>query len=279
MKSKVKGQRSKNYVLRFTSSPPHGFTLLEVLVASTILSLMLAALYGVFSQTLTSKRIAEERLNRSRAARVVLLRLGEELQSSLALSPSNAGFVGYTRYDGLLPEARLSFVAALPTPLTARAAAPSEIHYWLSPDPNQARLFSLVRWGNPAIPIDAADRLPSSESSLESSPYLRPFAVSPTAARDAFVLLHKVRGFRLRFFDGRQWREEWGQNENDGTQGRIPRAVEMLLYLDDGQASQTGQAGQVGQVGQAGQAGQAGQDGYEGAVLFSTVVDLPLVDA
>jgi hypothetical protein len=224
---------------------------------------MLAALYGVFSQTLTSKRIAEERLNRSRAARVVLLRLGEELQSSLALSPSNAGFVGYTRYDELLPEARLSFVAALPTPLTAGAAVPSEIHYWLSPDPNQARLFSLVRWGNPAI--DAADPLPSSGSS--------PFSVSPTATRDAFALLHKVRGFRLRFFDGRQWREEWGQNENDEnaeTQGRIPRAVEMLLYLDDGQASQTGQAGQVG---------QAGQDGYEGAVLFSTVVDLPLVDA
>ena len=122
-----------------------GFTLLEVLVASTILSLMLAALYGVFSQTLTSKKIAEERLNRSRAVRLVLLRLGEELQSSLALSPLNARFVGHTRYEGLLPQARLSFVAALPTPLTAGGAAPIEIHYWLSPDPKQPRLFSLVR--------------------------------------------------------------------------------------------------------------------------------------
>lgn len=218
---------------------------------------MLAALYGVFSQTLMSKKIAEERLSRSRAARLVLLRLGEELQSSLALSRSNARFTGHTHYEGLLPQARLSFVAALPTPLTGGAAALSEIHYWLSPDPRQPRLFSLVRWGNPAI--DTAEPLPSSAAS--------PFSVPVAAAQDAFPLLRHVRGFRLRFFDGRQWREEWGQNEEgeqDGTQGQIPRAVEMLLYLDGGQVSQ---------------AGRGGQAEYEGAVSFSTVVDLPLVDA
>jgi prepilin-type N-terminal cleavage/methylation domain-containing protein len=260
MNPKVKSQRSKDNVLRLMFLQPAGFTLLEVLVASTILSLMLAALYGVFSQTLTSKKIAEERVSRSRAARLVLLRLGEELQSSFALSPLNARFVGRTHYEGLLPQARVSFVAALPTPLTAGGAAPSEIHYWLSPDPKQPRLFSLVRWGN--LAIDVAESLPSSPPSLFSGP-----AAARQAEQDTFPLLGQVRGFRPRFFDGRQWREEWGQNEKgekDGTQGRIPRAVEMLLYLDTGQASQTGQAGQAE---------------YEGVVSFSTVVDLPLVDA
>src|SRR5712691_9102382 len=54
-----------------------GFTLLEILVASAILSLVLAALYGVFSRTLASKRLAEERADRSRSARIVLLRMGK----------------------------------------------------------------------------------------------------------------------------------------------------------------------------------------------------------
>src|SRR5262249_33269449 len=60
-----------------------GFTLLEVLVASAILSIVLAILYGVFSRTLTSKQIAEEQSAQARAARIVLLRVGDDLQSSL----------------------------------------------------------------------------------------------------------------------------------------------------------------------------------------------------
>ena len=53
--------RCPGYWLLATRYSTRGFTLLEVLVASSILSIVLAILYGVFSQTLTSKQIAEER--------------------------------------------------------------------------------------------------------------------------------------------------------------------------------------------------------------------------
>src|SRR5262245_27152450 len=101
VRSKVQSLKSKVssftfYVLRFThyalrivlypsslkpqASSLKGFTLLEVLIASSILSIVLTILYGVFSQTLTSKRIAEDRSALSRTARIVLLRIGEDLQ-------------------------------------------------------------------------------------------------------------------------------------------------------------------------------------------------------
>src|SRR5215471_1300143 len=74
-----------------------GFTLLEVLVASAILSIVLAALYGVFSRTLASKRLAEEHAARARVARIVLMRIGEDLQSALPPATGNAFFQGETR--------------------------------------------------------------------------------------------------------------------------------------------------------------------------------------
>src|SRR5215510_6879665 len=81
-RAKVQDPRVRHSAFRIPHSafPTAGFTLLEILVASTILSMVLAILYGVFSRTLTSKQLAEEQSAQSRAARIVLLRIGDDLQ-------------------------------------------------------------------------------------------------------------------------------------------------------------------------------------------------------
>jgi general secretion pathway protein J len=190
-----------------------GFTLLEILVASAILSLVLAALYGVFSRTLASKRLAEERADRSRSARIVLLHMGEDLQASFPFTRSNARFSGETRRTSAFPEGALSFVSFAQTPVSSAGHESdlNEIGYTLLPDPATPGSYSLVRRVN----LDPGVTDPAADWSLE---------------KDAYPLLSRVRGLSFRFFDGHTWREEWGQ---DDTRDKLPQAVEATLYLPD----------------------------------------------
>jgi type II secretion system protein J len=182
-----------------------GFTLLEIMVACAILGLVVAALYGVFSRTLGSKRLAEERMANVRAARIALWRIGEDLQASFPLTGS-LGFLGETRREGEFPQDSLSFVSAAHTLLTSRGAEGTlcQIGYTLMPDPQVSTQHQLVR----RVQIDVrADQ---------------------DASGEVAALLSHVRGLRFRFFDGQNWLEEWGK---DKTQGTLPQAVEVTLYL------------------------------------------------
>ncbi|MBI3303657.1 MAG: prepilin-type N-terminal cleavage/methylation domain-containing protein [Deltaproteobacteria bacterium] len=226
LKSKVQSPKTGNagYWLLTTGYCSRGFTLLEVLVASAILSLVLAALYGVFSRTLASKRLAEERAARARAARIVLLRLGEDLRATVPPTTSGVRFIGETRRSGAFREDSLSFASVAHSLLTNASLEGDlcEIGYTLLPDPVVPTQRQLVR----RVTLDlAADR---------------------NLAADAYPLLERVRGLRFRFFDGRNWRDEWGRDE---TQNKLPSAVEVGLSLEDAR---------------------------EDVTEFSTVIDLPL---
>ena len=226
--------RCAGYWLLATGYSSRGFTLLEVLVASSILSIVLAILYGVFSQTLTSKQIAEERSTLSRTARVVLLRIGEDLQASFPFAPENARFIGKTHRTSTFPQASLSFMSFANAQLTnvGREGDWSEIVYDLVPDPFAPTLWQLVR----------RVHLNSEPARFEPDEEILP-------------LLSRVQGLRFRFFDGRTWSEEWGQ---DQTRGRVPQAVEVEIILA-----------------MAEKPGVKSNEQLED-VTFSTLVDLPL---
>lgn len=184
-----------------------GFTLLEVMVAGAILSLILAALYGVFSRILASKRSTEERAARLRAAHTVLLRISEDLQGSFPFTAAEESFRGETRQENGFPTAFLSFVSVAQLALTAQGSAGDlrRVEYRLVPDPVASSHYQLVR----SVRLD-----------------LR--ADQDTADELVPLLLH-VRGLRVRFFDGQRWAEEWGR---ETTRGRLPQAVEVTLYVD-----------------------------------------------
>lgn len=239
-RTEARGLKSQNvdYWLLTTDYCSRGFTLLEVLVASAILSIVFAILYGVFSQTLTSKRIAEERASRSRAARIVLLRIGEDLQASFPFTQANTHFVGETRRTSNFPDASLSFMSFANVPLTdiGREADWCEIKYELVSDPMMPSFQQLVRWVRLSPQVTETDR-------------------APGKGGEALPLLSGVQGLRFRFFDGRTWYEQWGQ---ENTRGQIPRAVEVELYLNT-----RGKR-------------DPGRDTLAEVARFSTIVDLPL---
>ncbi|MSQ47839.1 MAG: prepilin-type N-terminal cleavage/methylation domain-containing protein [Deltaproteobacteria bacterium] len=215
-----------------------GFTLLEVLVASALLSMVLAIVYGVFSQTLTSTRRAEEHSAQSRAARIVLLRIGDDLQASFSFAPGHPRFVGNTSRGQQFPDAFLSFVSLSGLPLTSGSHAGDgyEIEYALVPDPRIASARQLVR------------RARFAPTTVDSS-------TNRASEGETLPLLTGVWGWRLRFFDGRVWHDEWG---TEHTSTKLPRAVEVELYL----------------VRKSTDARHEEED----TVRFSTLVDLPLAE-
>jgi general secretion pathway protein J len=222
--------------LRTPNSP--GFTLLEVLVASAILSMVLAIVYGVFSQTLTSTQRAEERNAQSRTARIVLLRIGDDLQASLPLTSGHFRFVGRASRTQQFPDGFLSFVSESGLPLTNGSPTGDgyEIEYELVPDPRTTATRQLVR---------RARFAPTTADSTAGSP----------REAETLPLLTGVRGLRFRFFDGRVWHDEWGK---DQTAMKLPRAVEVELYLARKKTGATREE--------------------EETVKFSTLVDLPLAE-
>jgi type II secretory pathway component PulJ len=207
-----------------------------VLVASAILSMVLAILYGVFSRTLTSKQIAEAQSAQSRAARIVLLHIGNDLQASLPFSSENSRFVGQTYQTTHLPEASLSFVSMGGLALTSNGHEGDwyEIEYTLVSDPASPTARQLVRRTRfaPTAPFASESR---------------------GSAGETLPLLAGVQGLRFRFFDGHAWHDEWGKEQ---TRVKLPRAVEVELYLASKTETTRSEKVQV--------------------VTFSTVVDLPL---
>ncbi len=238
-RSKVQGPSGSSPGPRSPVSGPSGFTLLEVLVASAILSMVLAIVYGVFSQTLTSTQRAEEQNAQSRAARIVLLRIGDDLQASLPLTSGHFRFVGRASHTQQFPDSFLSFVSESGLPLTSGSPTSDgyEIEYELVPDPRATPpVQQLVRRARFAPMTAGSDLTRASEG-------------------ETLPLLTGVQGLRFRFFDGRVWHDEWGK---DQTAMKLPRAVEVELYLA---RKKTG----------------ASREEQE-PVKFSTVVDLPLAE-
>jgi type II secretion system protein J len=207
-KPKVKSLATYNAGYWLPTTDYSGFTLLEVLVASTILSLVLAALYGVFSQTLTSKRLVENRAARARTARIALLRIGEDLQSALPPSAGNLRFVGETRLSRNYPEDTLSFATLTRTASInhAQEGDLNTIGYTLEPDPTDITQKQLVRRVRFAL------------------------ASENRSADEIAPLLYQVQGLRFRFFNGRTWQDEW---KPENTQEGLPQAVEATVYVAD----------------------------------------------
>src|ERR1700692_141360 len=70
-----------------------GFTLLEVMLAVTILGIVATTIYGTFSRTLRSKGLAEERMDVMRTGRSAVERMSEELASAFYPAPAVPGAV------------------------------------------------------------------------------------------------------------------------------------------------------------------------------------------
>jgi general secretion pathway protein J len=188
----------------FFKRGPHsekGFTLVEVLVAISILAILLTSVYGIFS----SVSLARERLDADSAeyhrARVLFDRLGRELRGAYFQSSNqNLVFTGLkTDNDSFELELTTSAVS----PLSQTGSGIARVHYLLVEDQE-----------------DAADGLVlmRSEHPVHES--------TDEEAAGMMRLVPGIEAMSLRFYANGQWQTTW-----QGRTSGLPEMVEIELQL------------------------------------------------
>ncbi|MEA2626238.1 MAG: hypothetical protein QOD06_2283 [Candidatus Binatota bacterium] len=229
-----------------------GFTLLEITITLAILGVVLVVVYGVFAQTLASKEHVETKVELSSTARVVLDRIIRDLEGAVGrlelrpaavaassaappptptpAAPGAAGvvppqsapellFVARDHTEGSVPFDELAFSAFVPR-ATGRGTAATDlatIHYFVVPNEEHPASRALYREAQSSLAGVAFD------------------AERPDPGQTALLLDH-IAGLRFRFFDGKEWVEEW--DSNDGRRyAKMPLGVEitLLVWSDDEQ--------------------------------------------
>jgi prepilin-type N-terminal cleavage/methylation domain-containing protein len=222
-----------------------GFTLLEIMIATTILAIIMITVYGVIGRALYAKNHSEERADLYASGREAVLKIADEIEGALPPTAGrNLGFVGIPG-TGRVPTDSVQFDVVV-----RRLYGTSEtrggralVSYSLDPIKDTPNLFALRR--QEQLLAEPAPQDPNDPDAPPSEPEV--FA--------AYVL-DQIAGLRFRYLDPRtgEWADSWDTTvEPPSGQPPIglPGAVEITLFLAD-------------------------EDG--GVHDFGTIVDIPLAN-
>ena len=232
---------------RVSSRSSRGFTLIEILVAMTILAIILTTVYGALSRALYAKNHAEERADLFAAGREAVLRMADDIERALPpYAGRNVYFIGAAGKERV-PTDAVGFVMEVRRDVsgTQQRGGRAIVTYQLNPIKDRPNQFTLLRHEELMADQSADQQVdPETGAALD---------MAPPPQMDAY-LLDQVAGLRLRYMDPLtgSFINAWDTTE-DQPPGQPPRElpalVEITLYLADANG---------------------------GIVDFSTRVDLPL---
>ena len=219
-----------------------GFTLLEVMLAVTILAIVAVTVYGTFSRTLRSKGIAEEQVEVTHAGRSALGRMAEEITSAFYPEASAGGAIFRSLSGGTesapLDALVFSALSARPSGSDARDSDQRTISYFFSQRPahmgaaaaaieDDARdFFAAFGPRQPRVEGVTPERLLRREKVMITSDTATPL-VSPV------IFLDNVASLEFGFHDGTTWLDAWDSEDRITYYRRLPRAVAIDLGLYD----------------------------------------------
>jgi len=182
-----------------------GFTLLEVLLALSVLSILLLLLLSTFTGATRVRETLSSRAREFRQIRLLLDRVGTDLMGSFAATtrPESALTLREDQLSGM-PAATLTFTA-FQLPDGDAGHPPADIV--------KIRYF-------PRIGADGG----SIELHREQSDL--PFLANKIPSRETAVA-EGLRGFRIELFDGTTWVKEWPSGGGAAT--KLPRKAAITL--------------------------------------------------
>lgn len=179
-----------------------GFTLLEVLVALAVTSIILGTVYAIVSSISSAKQDLENDAEGFQQARVLFSRMAREIRSAYFIAGRTD-----TLFRGGLDDNQhyfLELTTTVTAPTLPLASGISRVRYELQDDPDLAPgLLLLVRQEQSLLPGGEAGEM---ESRLTSG----------------------VHAFRLRFFDGSQWQDQWDTAQSNS----LPQMIELYLEIE-----------------------------------------------
>jgi len=195
-----------------------GFTLLEIILAVAILSLVGTMIYGGFSQTALNKARVEEDVDRSRVVNMTLERMVRELSMAFVsthLNPSldlrvmQTAFVG--KDNG--KDDRIDFTSFSHRRLyrNAHESDQNEISYFVTEDPDEPGVSVLARREQNRIDSD------------------------PRRGGKSQILIEGVEEFNLEYFDPllSDWVQTWNTQDILAQPNRLPTQVRIRLAVKD----------------------------------------------
>ncbi len=179
----------------------HGFTLVEVLLATAILAIIMVLVYTSFDQTANLSRYVESVSGRYRVARIVLSKFSDELISTFQTPDGSPPFKGM---DGVGTDGhdmdRLTYTSM------SRSRTEGQVGSYLH---------------GLEYHMDGSQLI-----------YTETPNVLAQGAAQSFLLIDGLAGFKLRYQNrtSGEWRDGWDSNG-------LPAAVEVTLQFPDVQGS------------------------------------------
>lgn len=195
-----------------------GFTLLEVILAVTVLALIGTMIYGGFSQTALNKARIEKDVDESRVVHMALARITRELQMafvsthvnpSLDLRASNTAFIG--KDNGR--DDRIDFTSFSHRRLYRNApeSDQNEISYFVTEHPDDPDVKVLARREQNRIDDD------------------------PRRGGKSQILVENIEEFNVEYYDPllTEWVQTWDTVNTLGQPNRLPTQVRIRLAIQD----------------------------------------------
>ena len=201
------------------------FTLIEILVALSMILIILGVVYGSYTATMQSLSRCRAKIGLEQEARTLLSRMAQEIR---------CGYPSAVRREPRPPSTH----SRPATKILREADRPHFLGERASP---RGDLLQLLTAGGITRPDEAlaglslvAYRFDESRRTLLRR-QVRLVDLPDIAANDDNWLpaARRVRAVVLKYFDGKEWREEWNSNDTR----RLPEAVSIQITMDDERAA------------------------------------------
>ena len=193
-----------------------GFTLIEIVVASSIMALVLASAYVCLRAAISTQRLVEPRVELLQNARVAMSLISADLRAACPLS-SEVDFLGMHRELGGVEADNLDFGTHNYTPRRPNEGDFCQVSYYLNQD-RETGQFVLMRRRNPCL------------------------APNPLEGGSREEIARGLTGVRFEYYDGLDWYENWGDVEGSGKAQMsnrvrsnltgLPEAVRITMWFD-----------------------------------------------
>ena len=181
-----------------------GFTLIEILIALAIASLIFTIIYGAYAASIDTMNYTRQKMETFSITRLTLSRMNDELTSSFLSDNESLRFLG--------EEGKIGFVSAFHERIfrDSKEYDLVEIGYFTEPDEAGGEERFLL-WRR-------EDRTPDDD-------------VLAGGVKEK--LLDDLTGIEFQYYDGEEWRLVWDSEE----EGRLPQAVKATLKFPDQELS------------------------------------------
>lgn len=196
-----------------------GFTLIELMVAITIVAMMMTIAWGTTQQTIRAKKHYEKVQERYREVRVAMNKIVRDLSMAYISTNEDQTLMDRRTFfisepSGDVDTVRFTTFAHQRLYQDANETDQTVVAYYSGPDPDDRRQTNLYRRESRRLANEKWDTIPG----------------------EADILFAGIEKFELEFWDvqDQEWEDAWNTVSADGKANKVPDRVKIrLTFLDE----------------------------------------------